>query len=214
VALGYLGDMMRKCALIACLVGCVPELEPPVERALADDDTTEDPSVGFEPIGDVAWATRASLELRGVRPTIADLERAAAGEAEDVVESYVQDERLGRRLAWLYNDHLHTALFFDNSTTRDWSELSGEERHAVGWEPLALVEHVVNHDLPVTALVTADELLRNDTGAVDLSDASAWRVVTARLFGPPPAEGPLQTGMTGSRIVVEEALCPGRDAAS
>lgn len=34
--------------------------------------------------------------------------------------------------------------------------------------------------------------------------ASAWRVVTTRLIGPPSAGGPLQTGMTVTRIVVEE----------
>lgn len=192
--------MMWKSVVIASLVGCVPELVPPVERGPAEDGAdTDEPEVEFEPIGDVAWVTRASLELRGVRPSVADLERAAAGEADDLVDGYVLDDRLGRRLAWLYNDHIHTALFFDNSTTRDWIDLTGEERHAVGWEPLALVEHVVNEDLPVTALVTAAQLLRNDA----IANVFEWT---------PPGSGsawvlaPFDDGRPGVGLLSSSAL--------
>lgn len=143
------------------------------------------------------WVTRASLDLRGVRPSAAEL--AAATDptaAAELVDGFLEDARFGSRMAWLYNDVLHTAVWFDNSLYRYFPEMTPEAGRAAGFAPLAMVEHIAATDQPWSALVTARELPHNDVvasffGVAGTGSGDAWVLA-------PPADGRPMAGILSS----------------
>jgi hypothetical protein len=111
-----------------------------------------------------AWITRVSLDVRGVRPDVADLEAvdAAPEAAAALVEGYLADDRLGTRVAWIWNDALHTAAFFQDPPYRDLLPTDAEARD-LGWNALEVVREVVDEDRPFSDIVTAPTVPWNDT---------------------------------------------------
>lgn len=111
--------------------------------------------------------TRTSLDLRGVRPTVAELERLEADEAElDVlVDEYLDDPRFGARLMELYSEIYLTEAdtFVYLSADSFGIDSTPAFLEAVGQEPLRILERVANEDLPYTELVTADWTMANET---------------------------------------------------
>ncbi len=147
-------------------------------------DSTDGGSPAPERIGASAWVTRASLDLRGVRPSPAELAEVAADpdHADALIASFVDDARLGERVAWIWNDSVHSAVFFRDSPYRIMNP-TDEESRALGWNPLEVVREVVDEDRPFSDLVTAGSVPWNDPVA------SFWDQ-------PPPGTGAEWTAIT------------------
>ncbi len=107
--------------------------------------------------------TRASMALRGVRPSIEELEQVIADPTtlEDVVDSYLDDPRFGETMADMYSERL---LLRDDIRSRldavgplagvPVRQLSG----ALADSPLRLVSEVAMDERPLTDLVTTDQV--------------------------------------------------------
>lgn len=142
--------------------------------------------------------TRASLDLRGVRPT--DAELLAANNAEDLntqLDAWLYDDRLGDRLIDLFAPVYRTRVeqFLVGVPTGRVDDLPSFYR-AVGEEPLRLLAEVAISDLPWTTLVTADWSMGDERLAqlfpIDYpSGARGWRRV--RYLDGRPAAGVLTT---------------------
>lgn len=142
-----------------------------------------------------AWAMRASLDLRGTR--LSAEERAAATDeaaVEALIDGWVASEAFATRAAWIWNSRVHSALFFESSTLRNWRAITEEQRRLLGWEPLELVHAIVAADRPFTDLVTATELPTHPQVAAVWGWAAAGEGWT--LAAPPdarPAAGMLSS---------------------
>lgn len=191
--------------LVSC--GGVPAvpLSPPEPTARTGSATASDPvdtgvaaviedapPVETTPLSPVAWVARASLDLRGVRPTLDELASVTdEASAEALVEAFLADPRFGHRMAWLYNDVLHTAVWFDNSRFRVFPEMTTAAGRAAGFAPLALVEDIARNDRPWSDVVTATELPHNDVvaeffGVPGTGSGSTW-IATGAWDGRPMA---------------------------
>lgn len=146
--------MVRHLPLLAlALVACQPDADEVVEAWPEMD--------GREAL------IRASLDLRGVRPSIEEyLELEADPVAlDDLIEGYLQDDRFGDRMADLYAEVLLTR-------TETWSVgpeayglgITGPEfTNSVGDEVPQMVGHVARTDRPWTDMVRGNWTMANET---------------------------------------------------
>lgn len=143
--------------VILALLACAPETAPPDVEAPA----------ALVPLDDARLARRLSLDLRGVLPTVEELEAVEADPAalDELRAAWMADPRHADRLVALFAEQWHTrADVFDV----DWYDfdLSPTDEHrfeqAVGEEPLRLLAHVATNDLPWTEIVTADYTVANE----------------------------------------------------
>jgi hypothetical protein len=166
---------------------------PPADRPLAPEAEASAKTPGEGQLSATAWLTRASLDLRGVRPSASELAAVAADPdaAEALILGFVDDARFAERAAWTWNDRLHTALNFKSTTLRGYQELSDAQKEAAGFAPLALVAWIVAEDQPVTALATNTTLPLNDDlaaafGLTAPGQGADW-VMSAHEDARPPA---------------------------
>ncbi len=124
-------------ALLLALAGCEAEAPTPAEALL------------------VRW----SLDARGVRPSLADLEKVREDPtlAEGYLDYYLSDPRFG--------DRVWTSLASVWLTRADQADSAGESYSvedeagylaSVGEEPLRVLGYIAANDLPYTTLVTGD----------------------------------------------------------
>ena len=101
---------------------------------------------------------RISLDLIGRRPTQVELQRLREDPEElpILVDEYLDDPDFAGRMAWIWNDSFHTAVFADDY--QRFGELSTERRRAMGMAPLMMVSLIVEQDLPFNTLVTSQQL--------------------------------------------------------
>ncbi|MES2643176.1 MAG: hypothetical protein V4850_27075 [Myxococcota bacterium] len=151
---------------------------------------------------DVGALTRLSLDLRGVRPTVAEIE---AVEAEPIdaaawserVAAYLHDPGFGPRVRDLFagiyltrqDGYPYAAADFGVSDPAAFVA-------AVGDEPLRILSSLAEADLPYTDIVTAEWTMADEFAAaaapVDYPDgASGWQMV--RYTDGRPAAGVLAT---------------------
>jgi len=156
----------------------------------------QDTAPEADPLSAQAWLTRASLDLRGVRPTLAEVRQVHDDPraAEDVVLSFLDDARVGQAIADRYAE-----LFLTRA--EDWPVgpeaygLYGSEAtafvRAVGDAPLQMVARVVDEDLAWTELVLGDWTMAESTLAkawpLAREDGQGWQV--ARWTDGRPAAG-------------------------
>ena len=118
------------------------------------------------------WLVRMSLDLRGVRPSLDELEQVAAdpGAVPVLLDEMLADPRMHARMGWLWNDTLHTAVWAESfERFEQYGEVwDFDQWRSVGLEPVKMVELILAEDLPMTALVTHPQLPAN--GAL----ASLW----------------------------------------
>jgi hypothetical protein len=140
---------------------------------------------------------RASLDLRGVRPSQSELERVEADPAavDSVIEDYLSDPRFGERVAALFAE---ITLTRTESYPIDFTAFALDESistpdllRSIGEEPVRIIGRVAAEDLPITQIVTGDWTMANDALAamypLDTSpDGSGWRVAHY-TDGRPPA---------------------------
>ena len=178
-------------ALMAC--GAPADKAPSEDTPAVTDpgDTTPD-STGpeappdFAVISDTDRLIRASVDLRGVRPTPGELEavRADPDALEGLVDEYLHDERFGAQVRTLFNYVYLTRV-------ETWAVAAyyfgvgdqiGEFTEATGQEPLRVLSTIAEEDLHYSQIVTADWTMANELIAegwpVDYPEGeSGWRQV-------------------------------------
>ncbi len=177
--------MTRPLLFLVVLAACAPEPPP-------GTSTTE----GVELLAPRRQLIRLSIDLRGVRPS----EEALRAIEEDpsrydaFVDQYLHDPRFGDRMEALFNGTFLTRTgetFFDPSE----AGLGGVDRRrlarSLGDEPLKLVRHVIEADLPWSEVVLADYTMADEAvarmwGLPYPDDATGW-VQTAYDDGRPMA---------------------------
>lgn len=183
--------MVIRPLLLAAMVGCPPASEPPEDSASA--------LVLLDP---VLLARRVSLDLRGVVPTLDELEAVEADPdaLTSLIDTWMADPRYEERLVDVFGEQWLTRVDEFPVPAADFG-LGVEEDYAflrsVGEEPLRLMAHVAAEDLPWTEIVTADYTMANDlmVSIWDLSyteeSESEWK--TARYGDGRPAAGVIAT---------------------
>lgn len=131
------------------------------------------------PLPDAALLTRLSIDLRGVRPTVAELDALDdPGALDAMVDAFLLDPRFETRVRDLFAPIWGTRI--------DSYPLSAEElgldddvafQRSVGEAPLRLLGRVAATDRPWTDIVTADWTM------VDGALAAAWPVAPAPPSG-------------------------------
>ena len=148
------------------------------DTTIAPDDRIDtsprvDPATALPAMDDAALLTRASLDLRGVRPTIAELDRLVADptQLDVLVQEFLDDARFGDRVVDLYAEvFLTRADAYTLSAATLGLESQPEFARSVGEEPLQVLARIAREDLPYPELVTGDWTMANEV------TASIWPV--------------------------------------
>jgi len=112
------------------------------------------------------FVVRLAVDLLGAHPTNQEIQDVVGGalSLDDLIDQYLDDPRFLHRLEWISNDYFLTQRtdvpFFEDAFDEDNED---EIAAALGEEPLKLFTYVVEHDLPMTDLVTADYTVANAT---------------------------------------------------
>ena len=222
--------MVTLLASLLPLLACAPEGKAPPSTASVDatSETSETPgdtptdgtsatdgegSTGTtgeaEPppaMDPIRLLFRTSLDLRGVRPSLEEIEAVEADPAaiEGLIDGFLLDPRFGERVVSLYSEIYLTRLDSYYVKASDY-DLGDEPVFAasVGQEPLRILAHIAENDLPYTDIVTADWTMADqtlaDAWALDFlegdsaedSAADSWR--QARYTDGRPSAGVLTT---------------------
>lgn len=148
-------------ALAACGGDAVHEPDPQMgEPDLGEDDPQE--GAWLTPVQHLA---RASLSLRGQRPSLSEL-RQVQQDPEllpVIVDSYLEDPGFGQTMRDMHNEIWQLRSYAHMFAGA--GSLQGEELMDINqslWEsPLRLIEHVVVHNRPYSEVVTADYAVAN-----------------------------------------------------
>lgn len=160
------------------LLGCQTGSGPSLAEALPATDTLPQ----LEP---AELLVRASLDLRGVRPSIDELDQVAADPevVDDLLDGFLQDPRFGDRIVSLYSSIYLTRLDYYYVKAEEYG-LYDEPTFArsVGEEPLRILARIATEDLPYTEIVTADWTMADESLGtafpVDYpSDGDGWEPV-------------------------------------
>jgi hypothetical protein len=108
-----------------------------------------------------ALLSRVSIDLRGVRPSIEELEEVDADPTrlDAAIDEYLADPRFEERVVDLFSEIwlTRTETFPVNFEAFDLTGFDyADVIRSVGEQPLRAVGHVAANDLPITDLVTAD----------------------------------------------------------
>jgi hypothetical protein len=158
-------------------------------------------------MSDRALLVRASLDIRGVRPAVEEYQRLEADpEAFDqLVDEYLHDPRFPSRVADLWGEIYLTQTEFYTVNVYDYGidATEAEFIQSIGAEPLQMVGHVAENDLPWTELVTADWTMANELlgeiWPIDRPDGPGWQRSTYNDGR--PAAGVLSTNSMWWRYV-------------
>lgn len=146
---------------------------------------------GVEVVGDIALLDarrqliRLSLDLRGVRPSEAELVAIEANPAlyEDFVDRYLQDPRFLDAVEALFNQRFltRTGDFGFDAGEAGLVDVSDERvADSVNDEPLRLIRYITEHDLDWAWVVTADHSMADPmTAAVwgmERDAGAGWQV--------------------------------------
>jgi hypothetical protein len=202
---------MPRPLLLSLALGCAGAPEPsgePVQPPEAPETDTPAPQEPAEPVEPTLPAytpldplrllVRASLDLRGVRPSLAEIARVDADPAalDGLIDSFFFDPRFGRRVREVFDEVLlirdEAPFVAVDKLDTPWPEEAIWE--AIGEEPSRMLERIANDDLPYSAFVTADWTMVNEVTAALLPTdypygATGWRV--ARYIDGRPAAGML-----------------------
>ncbi len=136
--------------------------------------TTEEPtSVEPASLSSTDKLLRASMTLRGVRPSIAELEQVAQDPAalSGIVDGYLSSPTFGKVIRDMHNEAflLRSDYFYFPAGFPSVGSLADVDPYALNTSvqesALRLVEHVVMNDRPFSEIVTADYQLANPVTA-------------------------------------------------
>jgi hypothetical protein len=174
---------MRLLALSLCLAACTGSAGP------SGDDQPDDPGPGDSPtavyLTPTQHLTRASIALRGMRPSLADLEAVAADPdaLPAIIDRYVDSPAFGETIKELHNETLLMRIEVPQFTYPAIGPLAGRTAREINTgkfdEPLRLIEDIVMTDQPYTKIVTADYTMTNAVtaamwGMTHTGAADAW----------------------------------------
>ena len=142
---------------------------------------------------------RASLDLRGVRPTLAEYERldAEPDALPELIEEFLGDPRFGERMRELYTPVVRTRIDQFPIDAQDYGlDDDAAFQAAVGDEVPRIIGHIAANDLPWTEVVDGDWTMANGLLAQvwpvqQEQPGAGWSV--ARYTDSRPAAGMLAT---------------------
>ena len=181
------------------LLGCKDEASSTVQISRSPSQEQErDWSAGEDGLG-IEWLARASLDIRGYRPTPEELGWAEQNpdNITDILDSWLSEPAFARQMAWYWNDLLQTAVWIGQEQRFDSMYFTLEEEQAIGWEPLAYIEQTILSDAPFTNIVTTDSVPTNEALAsvfADDSELTDWGMHQTLREHP-------AAGVLGSRVL-------------
>lgn len=139
-----------------------------------ETDTGPGGDVEVEYLTPLEHLTRASMALRGVRPSIDEIATVEADPdaLEGLVDGFVNSPEFGAIVREIHNEALLVTpdYAYYPAGFPAVAQLEGEDfyrlNRSVMEAPLRLVEHVVTSDLPYSEIVTAEYTVANDVVAV------------------------------------------------
>ncbi len=161
---------------------------------------TGESDITLIPLSDTALLRRLSLDLRGVTPSLTELEALESGTTLETLRAdYLADPRLEDAMTERFAERWLTRTDVFNLTTASYDlddALEFSLERSIGEEAPRLAAHVIASDLPWSTLVTADYTRANDLllelwPLVALEDGEGWR--TARYTDARPPIGVLAT---------------------
>ncbi len=172
---------MRLLAITLCLTACAGD----VSQSGDDDDMPPDVSPTAVYLTPAQHLTRISLALRGMRPSIADLEAVEANPDAigGLVDRYLETPAFAETLKELHNETLLMRIEVPQFTYPAIGPLAGKTAREINTgkfdEPLRLIEDIVMNDEPYTKIVTADYTMTNAVtaamwGMTHTGAADAW----------------------------------------
>jgi len=189
----------RLLVIPALLLACAGD-DPPVAEV-------EDTVVRLTPSQHLV---RASMALRGVRPTVDELDAVAADPSvlPAIVDYYLTTDEFGETIRDLHAESLLLGVAPDvfPAGFPAVGELEGRDAHAINVSvveaPLRLVEHVVRNDRPYPEIVTADYTLADEVVATVWGlpyddEEGGWQVT--RYEDERPVAGILSDGFVFTR---------------
>ena len=151
--------------MVIWLASCAEPERLPVEADEPVVDTAEAPEEAVEELDALDLAIRASLDLRGIRPSLDELEAVEADPAmvDELIVTWLDDERFADRVVDLYSEIWLTRLddWYVDADDYGLDDEPGWAR-SVGEEPLRMLARIAAEDLPYTDLVTADWTMANE----------------------------------------------------
>lgn len=194
-----------------------------VRRPGAAESAPNSPEVApFTPLSAPRLLRRLSLDLRGVLPSVEELDAVEADAAalEPLLDAYLYDARLSDRLVDLLAEQWWTRVDVFDIVFEDYFLDPTQEyafERAIGEEPLRLVAQTMAENRPYTEIVTADTTMANELlGALWPLDYPAggvgWQRV--RYTDGRPAAGVLATnGLMWRYTATRSNMNRGRAAA-
>ncbi len=189
-------------AALLLLLACAPDPAVP-----------EVESAEVVPLAAPRLLRRISLDLRGVLPTLAELDAVEQepSRIEAIAASYLDDPRFTERMVSLLAERWLTVMDDYGVEPENYGlPATGGDAyaHAIGEEPLRLIATILEADRPWTDVVTADHTMANELLAsiwpIDYPEgASGWQ--PARYTDGRPAAGVLSTNGFYWRYVTNES---------
>jgi hypothetical protein len=173
----------------------VPDAETP-ETPAGDPDTD---GQSTDLLGPVGALSRASLDIRGIRPSEAEIATVEADPEAyaDAVEGFLYDARFSDRIRDLFAPIYLTRMDYYYVTAADFG-LDDEAGFvaSVGEEPLRVLAKIAEDDLPYSDIVTAEWTMADERIGVAFptdypADGTGWQVV--HYTDGRPAAGVLST---------------------
>ena len=150
--------VIRRLAL-ACVValGCNEDGGDPADPGEDEGGQVEDDDE-LEGLDATDLLIRASLDVRGVRPSAAELDAVAADPAvvDALIAGFVDDPAFGERVKQIFAAAWRTRIDF-YETEDEFFEEDPAYNAAIGEEPLNLVEYVAMNDRPFTEILTSPD---------------------------------------------------------
>ncbi|MFT5681415.1 MAG: hypothetical protein ACI8RZ_002321 [Myxococcota bacterium] len=181
--------------MLSILLAC--QTPVPIDSGPAGDEA---PSITLLPLNEVALLRRMSLDLRGVSPSLEELDALESGTPlEMLVADYLADPRLEDTLTERIAERWLTRTDSFNLTTGSYGLDADQEftfERAIGEEAPRLAARLIAEDAPWSALVTVDytvvnEILEGLWPVEVLEDGDGWR--RARYTDQRPPIGVLAT---------------------
>ncbi|MFK7929715.1 MAG: DUF1549 domain-containing protein [Myxococcota bacterium] len=144
--------MVARALIVSLALTACPAPEGPADDGWPEMDTRD-------------LLIRASLDLRGVRPTIDEYDRIEEDPTaiDDLIDDFIADPRFGDRMADAYAEVFltRTEIWSVSAQTYGADITQADFVQSIGDEVPQMVAHIAREDLPFTELVIGDWTMAN-----------------------------------------------------